>query len=124
MGGNKQNCFEFVALQKGAGLEQWSRSMTLPFVAGQEKFNDSFSMLDSAAVISMCDIVVSIDSCVVHLAGNLGVRTWIALKHIPDWRWGLSKPRTPWYPTLELFRQSAPEDWGSVIQKIAQKLGQ
>ena len=120
--GRENNCVEFVALQKGAGLEQWSRSSPLPYVAGQEKFNANFSMLDSAAVISMCHTVISADSCVVHLAGLLGVQTWVALRHTPDWRWGLQEAHTPWYPTLKLFRQPAPDDWGSVVQKMAQQL--
>ena len=118
----KKKCVEYIALQKGEGLKQWSRSSGLPYITGQEKFNGNLSLLDSSAVIGMCDTVISNDSYIVHLAGSLGVDTWVGLNHTPDWRWGLHKQRTPWYPTIKLFRQTAADDWGSVIQKMAKYL--
>ena len=88
----------------------------------QEKLNDNYSLLDSAEVISICDTVISTDSSILHLSGSLGVNTWLALRYIPDWRWGLHKSDTPWYSTLKLFRQPSPDDWGSLGEQIAQQL--
>ena len=116
------NNVEFVALQKGVGLEQWNRSSPLPFVSGQEYFNNSFSMVDSAAVASLCDLVVSADSGIVHLTGCLGIPTWVALNHTPNWRWGLKGDKSNWYRSLRLFRQPYYNDWGSVVQDIDQQL--
>ena len=113
---------EFIALQKGDGLEQWSRSSRLAYVAGQERFNQCMSMLDSAAVISLCDTVISADSGVVHLGGSLGTSTWVALRRTPDWRWGLQGSQTLWYSSLTLFRQPVAGDWGHVVQAMARQL--
>ena len=113
---------EFVALQKGAGLEQWSRNSALDYVTGQEEFNANLSMLDSAAVVSLCSILISADSGVVHLGGSLGTPTWVALRHNPDWRWGLKGTTTPWYSSVKLFRQPAANDWGSIVQAMTQQL--
>ena len=122
LGATKDDGIEFVALQKGAGLEQWSRLSKLPYVAGQEQFNSNLSMLDTAAVMSLCQAVISTDSCVVHLGGSLGVPTWVALRCTPDWRWGLDGNLTPWYSTLRLFRQPVHNDWSSVVQSIGVQL--
>jgi hypothetical protein len=68
------------------------------------------------------DLVVTSDTAVAHLAGALGVPTWVALPHAPDWRWLLGREDTPWYPTLRLFRQGAPGDWGGVFARMAETL--
>lgn len=113
---------DFVSLQKGAGSEQWNRHSPLPFVAGQEEFQASMDLIDSAAVISLCDLVLSCDSGVVHLAGALGIPTWVALRWIPEWRWGLQGVRTPWYRSLRLFRQKQNRDWAGVVREISERL--
>jgi hypothetical protein len=58
---------------------------------------------------------------VVHLAGGLGLPAWVALCHVPEWRWGLQGERTPWYPSLTLFRQGRTGDWGNVIGAMASR---
>ena len=122
LGCGENKYHKFIALQNLVGLKNWEQSSNLNFVAGQEKFMSSISLIDIAAIISMCEKVISTDSYVIHLAGNLGVQTLVALHHTPDWRWGLHKNHTLWYPTLKLFRQPAPNDWGSVVEEIAQEL--
>jgi tetratricopeptide (TPR) repeat protein len=77
---------------------------------------------DTAAVVSLVDLVISVDTSVVHLAAALGRPTWILLPFWPDWRWMLDRADSPWYPTARLFRQSAPGDWDSVIARVREEL--
>jgi hypothetical protein len=113
---------EFVSLQKGFGSERWRSDLGLPFVSGQAAFSESMDFLDTAAVVQQCDLVLSADSGIVHLAGALGVPTWLGLRWIPEWRWGLDGDRTPWYSSLRLFRQSSDGDWSSVVRAMAEAL--
>ncbi len=112
---------EFVSLQKGAGSEQLKLDAGLPFVTGQEKVSSSMEFIDTAAVLANCDLLISADSGVVHLAGALGVTTWVALSCVPEWRWGIKKVRTPWYPSVRLFRQPEHGDWHAVIQAMIEQ---
>jgi hypothetical protein len=81
-----------------------------------------WDFLDSAALVACCDLVISSDSAVAHLAGGLGQPTWLLLKHSPDWRWGLTGEDSVWYPSMRLFRQRQPGDWGEVIERVAAAL--
>ena len=96
---------EFVSIQKGAGSEQLQINKGLQFVAGQESVSQSMNFKDTAAVLGNCDLLISSDSAVVHLAGAMGIQTWLALRWIPEWRWGLEGQRTSWYESVRLFRQ-------------------
>jgi hypothetical protein len=70
------------------------------------------------------DLVISSDTAAAHLAGALGVPTWIALKYVPEWRWFLDRVDTPWYPHARLFRQPSIGVWEPVFQAMeAQLLG-
>jgi FkbM family methyltransferase len=77
---------------------------------------DSFA--DSAACISALDLVLTVDTSVVHLAGALGVPTWLLLSTDPDFRWGLHSDRTCWYDSVRIFRQNKFMDWSGVITDI------
>lgn len=81
---------------------------------------DDFS--DTAALLTLCDLVIAVDTAPAHLAGALGRPLWVLLPFAPDWRWTREEPATPWYPTARLFRQTAPEDWDSVIARVAEEL--
>ncbi len=112
-----------VSLQKAPGAEQlealdW-RDQVLDF--GPELDNDG-AFVDSAAVIAALDLVITSDTAIAHLAGALGARVWLALAHVPDWRWGLAGETSPWYPAMRLFRQDQPGDWPGVFAQIARAL--
>jgi tetratricopeptide (TPR) repeat protein len=81
----------------------------------------------TAAVLALCDLVISVDTSVAHLAGAMGRPTFILLPFQPDWRWMLGREDSPWYPSVRLFRQSKVGDWESVIAlvrgELAPKLG-
>lgn len=64
------------------------------------------------------DLVVTVDTVLAHLAGALGIPTFLLLSFLPDWRWMLGREDSPWYPTLRLYRQPAPGDWESVIDQV------
>jgi len=77
---------------------------------------------DTAAVLSQLDLVISVDTSVAHLAGAMGIPTWIFLPYAPDWRWFLDRDDSPWYPTVRLFRQTEPGNWDSVMARLAKAL--
>jgi len=79
--------------------------------------------LDSfAAQIQACDLIISIDNSTIHLAGALGKPVWTLLSYVPDWRWMTARNDSPWYPSMQLFRQKKPDDWTSVIEKVKKAL--
>lgn len=111
---------DYYSLQLGAGGEQ---SKDLP--AGMKVIDlthriGDFS--DTAALILNLDLVIGVDTAVVHLAGALGKPVWTLLPFVPDWRWLLERDDSPWYPTMRLFRQNVQGDWHSVIDRVRQEL--
>lgn len=114
-----------INLHKGEGLAQLSSP---PEGLHVETLGDDFdagpdAFVDSAAVMTLCDLVITSDTAVAHLAGALGVRTWVALKFAPDWRWQVDRTDSPWYPTVRLFRQRSRGDWQPVFREIETELG-
>jgi hypothetical protein len=81
------------------------------------------AFVDTAAVMENLDLIISADTSVAHLGGALARPTWLALKHVPDWRWMLARTDSPWYPTMRLFRQETEGNWRQVFEKIGQELG-
>jgi hypothetical protein len=80
-----------------------------------EDLND-FS--DTAALCELMDVIISVDTSVVHLAGALGRPVWILLPFNPDWRWMLERSDSPWYASAKLYRQRRAGDWTSVFDDI------
>ena len=112
-----------ISLQKTHGLDQFAglpadaKVETLAeFDAGPDAF------VDTAAVMSTLDLVITSDTSIAHLAGASGRPTWVALKYVPDWRWLLDRDDSPWYPTMRLFRQETAGDWKPVFARIEHEL--
>lgn len=79
---------------------------------------------DTAALCSLLDVVVSVDTSVAHLSAAIGQPTWILLPYVPDWRWGFAGDRTAWYPSARLLRQGADRAWEPVLARMAADLRQ
>jgi Flp pilus assembly protein TadD len=114
---------QLVSLQKGFGTEQ-AQALEEPFpliqLGGGLDEVDAF--VDTAAVISQLDLVITCDSAIAHLAGALGLEAWVPLAFVPDWRWLLGRDDTPWYPTIRFFRQERLDDWDTPFARIADAL--
>lgn len=108
-----------ISLQKGEGEAELK---SLPVDMTIEKFDDLDSgpdaFVDTAAVMTCLDLVITNDTSIAHLAGALGAPTFVALQYVPDWRWMFDRPDCPWYPTMRLFRQKTDGDWTNVFREI------
>ena len=108
------------SLQKGEAGEQVRH---LP--AGMTVIDptaDLQDFADTAALIANLDLVIAVDTAVVHLAGALGRPVWTLLPLVPDFRWLLERADSPWYPTMRLFRQTTRGDWDGVIKRVGEAL--
>jgi len=105
---------EWVSLQKGKGAEQ----LKLGSQPVHDWMDDANDLMDTAALMACLDLVITVDTSVVHLAGTMGRPTWLLNRYETDWRWLLEREDSPWYPTVRIFRQSSPNDWDSVIEKV------
>ena len=115
---------QLISLQKGTGVEQigqWNGRQPLTDLSSKldEKTG---AFMDTAAVIINLDLVITSDSAIAHLAGALGVPVWLALAHVPEWRWMMERTDSPWYPTMRLFRQPEFGNWDAVFTAIASEL--
>lgn len=109
-----------VSLQKNFGAEQIEKrppGMILE-TPGHDFDDGADAFIDTAAMMANLDLVVTSDTSIAHLAGALGRPVWVALKHVPDWRWLLERADSPWYPTMRLFRQERVDDWAGVVRDM------
>jgi tetratricopeptide (TPR) repeat protein/glycosyltransferase involved in cell wall biosynthesis len=103
------------SLQKGTAAE--GAQIEHPhFVDLSQQLQD---FADTAAIVKQLDLVISIDTALAHLAGALAHPVWVILPFAPDWRWLLHRRDSPWYPTMQLFRQPHPGDWSAVLAEVA-----
>jgi tetratricopeptide (TPR) repeat protein/glycosyltransferase involved in cell wall biosynthesis len=105
----------FYSLQKGDAVQDLQTCTDLPIHDLSDRLHD---FADTAAAIAQLDLVITIDTAVAHLAGALGKPVWVLLSYAPDWRWLLDRSDSPWYPTMRLFRQTAPGNWQSVFESV------
>jgi tetratricopeptide (TPR) repeat protein len=109
-----------VSLQKGPSADQagryFGRAPLVNIGAEVRDYNDTMALLECL------DLVVTVDTSVGHLAAAMGKPVWILLATSPDWRWLLGRDDSPWYPTVRLFRQTVPRQWGDVFERVAAAL--
>ena len=101
---------ELTAVQQTAGIKVWH-------------WQDAIDDFDhTAALVSQLDLVISVCTTVVHLAGALNVPTWVMTPATPEWRYLNQGTHMPWYGSVLLFRQTTPNDWTKVISTIQNRL--
>ena len=105
----------FVSLQKDGPAAQAADVPELRLIDWTDELHD---FADTAALVSALDLVISVDTSVVHLAGALGVPVWLLNRHDTCWRWLLDRDDSPWYPSLRQFRQDGADDWPGVIDRV------
>ena len=114
---------DLISLQKGHGSEQLRNcSFGERFLKCQEEINNTWSFSDTAAIVLNCDLIITIDSAMAHLSAALGQKTWVFLKKIPDWRWGLYGEDSFWYESMKLYRQEKIEEWDTPLSKMKKDL--
>lgn len=109
-----------ISLQKGEAAEQAAAppdGMTL-----HDPSSELRDFADTAALVEALDLVISVDTSAVHLAGALGQPVWVLNRYDQCWRWLQDRSDSPWYPTARLFRQRSPGDWHGVIRTVADAL--
>jgi len=117
---NKIPGLRLYGLQKGEAARQAGE---LAGAMDIQNFDDGLAdFSDTAALIANLDLVISVDTAVAHLAGSMGKPIWVMLPYVPDWRWMLDRNDSPWYPTMQLFRQPEKGNWDAVMMNIAKEL--
>jgi hypothetical protein len=115
------NCVAWFSLQKGPAAEQSAHppaGMELhDFTADLNDFGDTAALMDAL------DLVIAVDTSVVHLAGAMGKPTWVLLPAAWWWLWLEGRDDSPWYPSVRLFRQSRRGEWSEAIRRVAEALG-
>jgi hypothetical protein len=110
----------FLAIQKGPAAAQAEAAP--PGMRIERLDNEIADFDDTAAILSIADLLISVDSSPVHLTGALGRAAWVMLPHAPDWRWLTQRTDTPWYPTHRLFRQHRRHRWDEVVADLSAAL--
>jgi tetratricopeptide (TPR) repeat protein len=108
----------FYCLQTGEAAAQMQRSaLRLVDLTPHER-----DFRDTVACISQLDLVVTVDTMISALAGAMGVRVWVLLNRVPDWRHHLERADNPWYPSMRLYRQERQGDWSNVVKRVVEDL--
>ncbi len=117
------NKITILSLQKGFGSEQLENcSFKNQFIACQPQIDSTWDFLETAAIIENCDLIITCDTSIAHLAGGMGKPVWLLLRNIPFWTWGLQSESTFWYPSMKLFRQKERHNWQEVMERVSKKL--
>lgn len=111
-----------VSIQKGPGTEQLADGPGAGLGVRDFGSKTAPEMMDAAALMAALDLVVSVDTAVVHVAGATGRPVWVAVPSAADWRWQRRREDTIWYPTMRLFRQQERGDWAGVFARLAAEL--
>ena len=117
------NEITLLSLQKGFGSEQLDHcSFQNKFVQCQKQIDLTWDFLENAAIIENCDLIITCDTSIAHLAGGMGKEVWLLLRDIPFWTWGLERENTFWYPSMRLFRQKEKHNWQEVMERVSNQL--
>ncbi len=108
----------WVSLQKGPSVNDPGRA-AFPMI---DHTSDLKTFADTAALMENLDLVISVDTSIVHLAGALGKPVWTLIPYLPDWRWMLNRDDSPWYPSMRLMRQTSMNDWSPTIDQVGREL--
>ncbi|HTH96813.1 MAG TPA: hypothetical protein VL574_05305 [Stellaceae bacterium] len=110
----------FLAVQKGPrAVDAKAPPAGMSILSLDDEIRD---FEDTAAILMVADVLISVDSSPVHLAGAMGRPAWVLLPFVPDWRWLLGRDDTPWYPSVRLFRQETRKDWRAPVTRAAEAL--
>ncbi|MEP5718082.1 MAG: glycosyltransferase family 9 protein, partial [Alphaproteobacteria bacterium] len=108
------------SLQIGPAAEQ---AAAAPFAGAMKPvFRRPRRFPEVAGVVSGLDLLIGVDTSLVHLAGAMGRPVWTMTTFVPDWRWMLDRSDSPWYPSMRLFRQQEPGNWSGVARDVAASL--
>jgi hypothetical protein len=120
---------QFRPLLEVPGVEFYSLQLGPDAVAqmnGDQRVIDHAALLfdfqETAALMENLDLVICVDTSVVHLAGAIGKKTWMLNRYNTCWRWLLERSDSPWYPTVRIFRQASFGDWPGVVAEVREAL--
>jgi hypothetical protein len=105
----------FVSFQFGAVRDQLAAAKW----PGRRRDGDVRDFANTAARLAGIDLLISVDTSMVHLAGGLGMPVWMLSRFDGCWRWLERRADTPWYPSMLIFRQPFPGDWSSVVAEVS-----
>jgi hypothetical protein len=108
----------WISLQKGASPPH-PKDVGWPMLDWMDECHD---LLDTGALMANLDLIITVDTAVVHLAGSLGRPTWLLNRYDTEWRWLLEREDSPWYASVRIFRQPKAGDWTSVISRMKDEL--
>ena len=111
---------EFHVLQNELRAPDRAALREMPHVRNHADVPQDFG--DAGALVSLMDVVISVDTSIAHLAGALDRPVWLLLAHLADWRWLLERDDSPWYPSMWLLRQQKRGDWFGVLSVVASRL--
>jgi hypothetical protein len=111
---------EWHSLQLGEGLAQWNRVPRAATVIDHRE--DLINFAETTALMANLDLIITVDTSVAHAAGAIGAPVFLLSRFDSCWRWGPRGRRTPWYPTMQIFRQHAFGDWGRAIADAAMSM--
>ena len=114
----------FISLQKGFGLEQIKnfKHKDKLYNFSKEVDNGENIFEDTIGILQNIDLVISIDSSLVHLSSTLGIKTFVLLHFCPDWRWNLMTKEFSWYDNLKIYRQEEVNKWDSIFSLLKKDL--
>jgi ADP-heptose:LPS heptosyltransferase len=111
----------FSYIQKSQGIQFYALQTSVPEFLPENLIDFSDEMMtlsDTSALILEMDLVITVDTSIVHLAGALGKAAWLLFPYRYEWRWGLEGEKNSWYESVRVIRQESHGDWLPVLSKV------